>query len=62
MNPGTRDHYFIRFARCVARVSFATHLPYLTHGEYPISPHPAMLATGGLKVQSYINEAVLFVF
>jgi hypothetical protein len=27
-----------------------------------ISPHPAKLATGGLKVQGYINEAVLFVF
>jgi hypothetical protein len=33
-----------------------------TNKNIRISPRPAKLATGGLKVQGYINEAVLFVF
>jgi hypothetical protein len=33
-----------------------------TNKNILISPHPAKLATGGLKVQGNINEAVLFVF
>jgi len=33
-----------------------------TNKNILISPRPAKLATGGLKVQGYINEAVLFVF
>jgi hypothetical protein len=62
MNPGIRDHYFTRFARRAARVKLRNTLALCRKKGIPISQHPAKLPTGGLKVQGYINEAVLFVF
>jgi hypothetical protein len=62
MNPGTRDHYFTRFARHAARVKLRNTLAFCRTKKIPISPHPAKLPTGGLKVQGYINEAMLFIF
>lgn len=45
---------------CISTQNLITHHAFPSLKYYnPISPCPAKLATGGMKVQGYINEAVL---
>jgi len=64
MNPGSPGSFLHPLCLTHGKSEAAQHTcPFPpTNKNIPISPHLAKLPTGGLKVQGYINEAVLFVF
>jgi hypothetical protein len=63
MNPGIPGSLLHPLCPTHGKSEAAQHTcPFRPTQKIPISPHPAKLPTGGLKVQGYINEAMLFVF